>query len=266
MRLYSSYLCQLHLISTVRYFIDLAYRGTRYHGWQIQPNALTVQEVLEESLALILRKETGVTASGRTDTGVHAKTQVVHLDVDTPLQMRVHGHKLNGVLPEDIATKSIRPVAEEAHARFTAVSRSYEYHITRHKDPFAKDLSYFYNRELDVGRMNEGAKYLLGQQDFCCFSKARTDVHTYICKITRAEWLEVNGSLVFYVSANRFLRGMVRAIVGTLLEVGSGKMEPAGIKEVIASGDRGRAGRAVPPGGLYLTEVGYPDDIYLDRE
>lgn len=250
----------------MRYFIDLSYKGTSYHGWQVQPNALSVQEVLEKNLSLILRRKTEVTASGRTDTGVHATTQVVHLDHEEPLTMRRHGHKLNAVLPYDIAIKSIRPVKEDAHARFSAISRSYEYYITPRKDPFARGLSYLYNRSPDLDRMNEAAAFILGRQDFKCFSKVKTDVHTYICEISRAEWREVNGNLVFYVSANRFLRGMVRAIVGTLLEIGSGNMEPAEMNDVIASEDRGRAGRAVPPEGLYLTAVEYPAGIYLDRE
>jgi tRNA pseudouridine38-40 synthase len=252
--------------SIVRYFIDLAYKGTAYHGWQIQPNAVSVQEVLEKNLSLILRKPTEVTASGRTDAGVHATTQVVHLDHDEELTMRKHGHKLNAVLPDDIAIKNIRQVSEAAHARFSAVSRSYEYYITPWKDPFAKGMSYLFTRNLDLDRMNDAAGFLLGQQDFQCFSKVKTDVHTYICEISRAEWREVNGNLVFYVSANRFLRGMVRAIVGTLIEIGSGNAEPAEMRDVIASEDRGRAGRAVPPEGLFLTAVDYPAGIYLDRD
>ncbi|MFA0961687.1 tRNA pseudouridine(38-40) synthase TruA [Roseivirga sp. BDSF3-8] len=250
----------------MRYFIDLAYRGTHYHGWQIQPNALTVQQVVEEALSRILRYKVEVTASGRTDTGVHATTQVVHIDHEKPLSMSNEGYKLNAILPADVAIKSIREVNEEAHARFSATSRSYEYHIIRQKDPFQKDLSYHFNRPLDIEKMNEAATFLLGKQDFQSFSKVKTDVHTYFCEISRAEWLEVNGRLVFYVSANRFLRGMVRALVGTLLLIGEEKAEPASIKEVIASGDRGKAGRSVPPEGLFLTEVAYPGEIYTNRD
>ena len=230
----------------------------------MQENAHTVQAELENCLSTVLRKKTEIMGSGRTDTGVHARQQIVHLEMDEPADRRKLIHKLNGFLPKDISVQGLRKVHEEAHARFDAEERSYEYHIHQRKSPFLENLSYYYPKALDLAQMNEVAEKLLGEQDFESFSKVRTEVNTFICTIKEARWEKQNDSLVFHVTANRFLRGMVRALVGTLLDVGLGKLNEAEFVNIIESKDRRKAGRAVPAEGLYLQEVSYPNDIYLD--
>jgi tRNA pseudouridine38-40 synthase len=242
----------------VRYFIKLAYRGTRYHGWQVQPNAPSVQGELDRALQTILRHSVETVGSGRTDAGVHAAKQIVHLDTPVPLHNDRHRYPLNALLPPDISVQGIFPVADAAHARYDALSRSYEYHIISRKDPFRHGLSYFYHRNADVARMNEAAARLPLHQDFQSFSKVQTDVNHFRCTLKEAFWTQAGDEMVFHVTANRFLRGMVRALVGTLLEVGEGKLSVDGFENVIRSRDRGRAGRAVPPEGLFLTDVTYP--------
>lgn len=223
---------------------------------------MSVQEVLQDSISTILKKKVDVMGSGRTDTGVHAKQQPVHFNFD--LEMSTHDflHKLNGILPKDIAAKSIREVVEEAHARFDATERAYQYFINQRKSPFHENLSYQFTYDLDVEIMNEAAKKLLGEQDFESFSKVKTEVSTFLCTITKAEWRMTEDHLIFEVRANRFLRGMVRALVGTLLDVGRKKLTVADFVSIIESKDRTKAGRAVPPQGLFLTEVHYPAEIY----
>jgi len=247
-----------------RYFLDIAYNGTAYHGWQVQENAHTVQAELEKCLSTVLRSKTEIMGSGRTDTGVHARQQVVHLDMPEPKDRDKLIYQLNGFLPQDISIAGLRKVNENAHARFDATQRSYEYHIHKCKSPFLENLSYFFPKQLDVPAMNEAAQCLLGEQDFESFSKVKTAVNTFICTIKEAHWEKQNESLVFHVTANRFLRGMVRALVGTLLEVGLGKLNAADFVSIIESRDRRKAGRAVPPHGLYLSRVLYPESIYLD--
>ncbi len=242
-----------------RYFIELAYNGTAYHGWQVQPNALTVQELLNQALSTILRQPIETTGCGRTDTGVHATEFFAHFDVESmassPWSMDVRG--LNAVLPHDIAVKRVFEVADDAHARFDATLRSYEYHIHFNKDPFKHNLSWQLRDKPDIRLMNEAAAIIREYTDFSCFSKSNTQVKTNNCKISRAEWIDHGGSIIFHISADRFLRNMVRAIVGTLMQVGRGEMLPDQVRGVIESKNRSNAGTSVPACGLYLTEVKY---------
>lgn len=244
----------------MRYFIELAYRGTAYHGWQVQPNAPSVQAEVNRALHTLLRYPVETVGSGRTDTGVHAEQQFVHLDTDVPL-VNAHVYPLNALLPKDIVVKGIFPVADAAHARFDAISRSYQYRILYHKNPFREGLFYLYYRSVSVSLLHEAAAVLPSYSDFQSFSKVHTEVDHFRCTLHEARWEESEHGLVFHVTANRFLRGMVRALVGTLLSVGEGKLSVTQFEEVIRSKDRKRAGRAVPPEGLFLTKVDYPDGI-----
>lgn len=247
----------------MRYFLHLSYKGTNYHGWQIQPNAHTVQAEIQEGLSTILRTKVDIMGSGRTDTGVHAKVQVAHFDFDEPLDMDQLVHKLNGLLPSDISIQSCAEVKPDAHSRFDAIERDYRYYINHRKSPFLTTESYYFSYDLDLDLMNAAAKELLGEQDFESFSKVKTEVNNFICNISKAEWFEQNDQLVFHVRANRFLRGMVRALVGTLIQVGQKKLTVEEFKTVIKAKNRKSAGRAVPPHGLFLTAVKYPQEIYL---
>jgi tRNA pseudouridine38-40 synthase len=243
-----------------RYFLELSFDGTAYHGWQIQPNALTIQEILNKALSTLLRQEIETTGCGRTDTGVHATQFYVHFVLNAPLPAP-HSPllaSLNALLPYEIAVKRFIEVPSNAHARFDATSRTYEYHIHFEKDPFKHNLSWLLNHRPDINRMNKAAAILMQYKDFSCFSKSNTQVFTNNCVVSKAEWFEDNSALIFRISADRFLRNMVRAIVGTLIQIGSGELEPEGIRDIIESKDRSNAGASVPACGLYLTEVIYP--------
>ncbi|MHA7058547.1 tRNA pseudouridine(38-40) synthase TruA [Aquimarina sp. M1] len=246
----------------MRYFLELSYKGTPYHGWQRQPNAISVQEVLEDSLSTVLRTKTDLVGAGRTDTGVHARQIMAHFDNKSVLDNVQLKYKLNAILPREIAIHKVSVVKEDAHARFDAVSRSYEYIVSVSKDPFSINTAYYLKRELDLDLMNEAAKLLLNYTNFKCFSKSKTDVKTYNCNITNAQWERKSDILVFRISANRFLRNMVRAIVGTLIEIGEHKLDLDDLKNIIKSENRSKAGYSVPAHGLYLTEVQYPKTIY----
>ena len=246
----------------MRYFFKISYNGKQYHGWQRQKNAVSVQETIESHLSKILRSPADIVGSGRTDTGVHARQQYFHLDQDVVLDSEKIRGKLNSFLPCDIAVDKIFTVEENAHARFDAIQRSYEYWIIRDKDPFLDDLAYRFSADLDIDKMNNAAQLLLGKHDFESFSRVKTDVNNFFCEITRAEWIQDSGILKFHISANRFLRGMVRTIVGTLIDIGSGNSSLNKLEGIIESKDRKRAGRAVPAKGLYLTGVKYPDSIF----
>ena len=244
-----------------RYFIELAYKGTDYHGWQIQPNAVTVQELLNKALSTLLRQPVETTGCGRTDTGVHATQFFAHMDLEEsmvhgPWSMDLRG--LNALLPHAVAVTRIIPVQANAHARFEATLRSYEYHIHFNKDPFKDGFSWLLRDRPDVDLMNKAAEIMMSYTDFGCFSKSNTQVKTNNCKISRAVWVAGNDGMVFHISADRFLRNMVRAIVGTLLMVGRGEIPPEDIKGIIESKNRSNAGTSVPACGLYLTEVKYP--------
>lgn len=241
-----------------RYFTELSFKGTRYHGWQVQPNALSVQEVLETTFSTFLRQKIEVTGAGRTDTGVHASHYVAHFEADgLPFGPADLVEKLNRFLPPDIALKSIREVDDAMHARFSATRRTYQYFISRVKDPFTLDASYQYLWPLDVEAMNQAAEVLLEWEDFTSFSKLHTDVKTNNCRVMEAFWKEEGTQLVFTISADRFLRNMVRAIVGTLLEVGRGKLTREGFIAILEKKDRGAAGTSAPPQGLFLTDIRY---------
>lgn len=245
----------------MRYFIQLSYNGAAYHGWQIQPNAITVQETLQDSLSKLLNTKIAITGAGRTDTGVHASQMFAHFDIDEEFDTPKLLYKLNSFLPKDIAIQSIFEVRADAHARFDAVKRSYKYKVCLKKDVFQYDYAYLMHQELDMQKMNEASEVLLSYSDFQCFSKSNTDVKTYNCKIENAYWNKEGDMLVFNISADRFLRNMVRAIVGTLVNVGLGKLDVQDMHRIIASKDRGQAGFSVPAKGLYLTEVLYQNNI-----
>lgn len=247
-----------------RYFIYLAYDGTNYHGWQIQPNGISVQECLMKALSTYLRKEIEVIGAGRTDAGVHAALMVAHFDYEGEIVSTTLTDKLNRLLPSDISVFRVRRVKEDAHARFDALSRTYKYYITTVKYPFNRNLKYRIHNQLDFPAMNEAAKILFDYTDFTSFSKLHTDVKTNNCRIMHAEWVEGGeNNWVFTIRADRFLRNMVRAIVGTLLEVGRGKLSLADFRKVIEERDRGKAGSSVPGHALFLVDVEYPDSIFL---
>ena len=244
--------------------MDISYRGTSFNGWQIQPNGVTVQAEIEKAISTLLKTETAVTGSGRTDTGVHATQQIAHFDVEKSIDADDIAYKLNSFLSPDISINRIRPVQPEAHARFNAEQRTYYYKIHQAKDPFAQGLSYMFAPKMNIAQINKACKILLEWENFECFSKVQTEVNHFRCNITVAKWYKIGPKNQFVISADRFLRGMVRAIVGTLIEVGLGKITLDEFKEILESQDRKRAGRAVPPEGLYLQEVTYHSDIYLD--
>lgn len=249
------YLCP---VANQRYFIELSYDGTNYHGWQVQPNAIAVQEVLDKALSTVLRVPIETVGCGRTDTGVHAKEFFAHYEVEQTIPSANLIRGLNAVLPHDIAIKNIFEVDDEIHARFSATLRSYQYHIHFNKDPFKNGYSWLLRDVPDLELMNQAASIIMEYTDFSCFSKSNTQVKTNNCKISRAEWLKVDGGIVFHISADRFLRNMVRAIVGTLLMVGRKEISPEAVHDIINSKNRGNAGSSVPACGLYLTEVKYP--------
>jgi tRNA pseudouridine38-40 synthase len=250
--------------TTNRYFLELSYKGSAFHGWQIQSNAFTVQECIEKALSTYFRMPISVMGSGRTDTGVHASQQVCHFDLTNTELGENFIKAVNAILPKDIAIHAVRNVQPEAHARFDATKRSYFYRITFSKNPFLQDLAWQLFQHPDVDAMNEAAQILLDYEDFECFSKVHTEVNHFRCKIFEAYW-EPNGEeLLFHISANRFLRGMVRSIVGTLLEVGFGQRPVADLHRIIATKDRNQAGKAAPAKGLFLSRIEYPSDIYLD--
>lgn len=245
----------------MRFFIQFSYFGKAYHGWQNQPNAITVQEVLEKGMSKLLNSPVSLMGAGRTDTGVHAKMMYAHFDVDALEDIQDYIFRLNSFLPNDIAVERIFEVKDDAHARFHATARSYEYHIAKSKDPFTTDLAYFVKKELNVEQMNIAANLLIGKKDFECFSKSNTDVFTNICDLREAQWSIKENNLIFKITADRFLRNMVRAIVGTLINVGLGKYSPDYVNTILKSKDRTKAGVSVPAKGLYLTSIVYPNTI-----
>ncbi len=248
-----------------RYFIFISFKGIRYHGWQIQPNAVSVQEILEKALTLILGEKISTTGTGRTDAGVHSIVFCAHfdscaadLDKNNDLIFR-----LNRFLPSDISVLSVRKTIPGANARFSAVSRTYMYFISRTKDPFALETSWFIYGNLDVEKMNKAASLLPEYQDFTSFSRLHSDNKTNICRIYSAEWKYQNDKLVFKIRADRFLRNMVRAIVGTMVEVGSGKITLDDFEAIINLKNRSKAGMSAPACGLFLAGIEYPEQIFL---
>lgn len=250
----------------MRFFIRFAYDGTAFHGSQRQPNGVTVQETMEQALAMIFREDMSLTFAGRTDAGVHAREMYAHFDINDNQSSIVNNLKfrLNGILPDSIAIYDIFRVTDDAHARFSAKRRTYEYHVIDHKDPFLLPYATRLRTPIDFVAMNEAARYLIGRQDFASFCRTHTDVKTTICDLTQAEWKELgNGHAVFTISADRFLRNMVRAVVGTLFQVGIGKITKEQFAEVIAQHNRCSAGDSAPAQGLYLTHIEYPKEIFL---
>lgn len=248
----------------MRYFIEISYLGTNYHGWQSQPNAITIQEITENCLSKILNNPVKLVAAGRTDAGVHAKQMYAHFDSDFIINdIKSFEHKVNSFLPKDIVVRKLILVHNNAHARFDALYREYEYHISLKKNPFKIDKAYFFKKSLDIKKMNKCCNIMLQYTNFKSFSKSKTDVKTYDCKIYEAKWMLNENSLIFKIKADRFLRNMVRAIVGTLIEIGLGKITEKEFKLIIEKKDRQLAGFSVPAHALFLKNIDYDWDKIL---
>lgn len=248
-----------------RYFAEISFKGTNYHGWQIQKNAISVQEVLNEKFSSILREGIQVTGAGRTDTGVHALYYVGHFDskkdnLHTDSSFLYH---FNQFLPSDISVYRILSVKNDAHARFSAISRTYEYWICRRKNPFLKEYAWMLYRNLNVETMQRACKYLLGKHDFSSFCKGHSGARTHLCAVETAEWTEKEDILIFRITADRFLRNMVRAIVGTMIEIGKETLSPEKLYDILQTHNRSEAGESVPPQGLFLTRIIYPAEIFI---
>ncbi len=250
----------------MRYFLRFSYFGTAYHGWQRQPNAITVQEVLEDACSTLLRQTIVLVGAGRTDTGVHAKQMYAHFNLTKTPLIPNFIHRLNAFLPEDIAVQGIYEVPGDAHARFNATARTYEYWLIEEKNPFYKDAAHLIKKGLNIPAMNEASELLLQHKDFECFSRSNTDVKTFFCQVSHANWKKEGALLVFTITADRFLRNMVRAVVGTLLEIGTGKATLEDMKKILKSKNRSEAGPSAPAKGLYLTRVDYPNPIRYVNE
>lgn len=259
------YICSRTKITfQLRYFIELSYKGTNYHGWQMQPNSASIQELVNKSFSTIFRTQIDVVGAGRTDTGVHAEQLFAHVDLNDAIDENLIVYKLNSLLPSDIVVENIFKVTNEAHARFNAASRSYEYRIFLGRNPFLLENSWqLNNRKLNIVKMNEAAEILLTYTNFKCFSRTNSNVKTYNCDVRRAEWVQKNKMLIFHITADRFLRNMVRAIVGTLIDVGAEKITLEDFKQIIESKDRCNAGTSAPAKGLFLTQVTYPKTIFI---
>ena len=242
----------------MRYFIELAYKGTHFHGWQIQPDAISVQEVLEKSLSTKLQEKIAITGAGRTDTGVHASFFVAHFDSPKSFDCEKLLYGLNNLVGKDISIYKIYPVLKDTHARFDAVSRTYQYKIVHAKNPFLQETTSLIGKNLDVNLMNKACETLFDYIDFTSFSKLHTDTKTNNCKISEAYWEQKEDILIFTITADRFLRNMVRAIVGTLLDVGTNKTSISDFTKIIESKNRSKAGSSAPPEGLFLTDIKYP--------
>lgn len=251
----------------MRYFLYFAYDGTHYHGWQVQPNAITIQQCIEEAMHTILRTPTPLTGAGRTDAGVNARLMVAHFDTVTPLpNLAMLADRLNRLLPPDIAIYRCVPVTNEAHARFDALSRTYKYYAIDHKSPFAERYAWRYRGTLDYEAMNQAAEMLYRYTDFTSFSKLHTDVKTNNCRITHARWEKEGEGYTFTITADRFLRNMVRAIVGTLVEVGRHKITLDDFCAIIEGKDRCLAGTSMPGKALFLHDVAYPQEIFVPSQ
>jgi tRNA pseudouridine38-40 synthase len=248
-----------------RYFIFISYKGTSYHGWQIQPNAITVQKILDEALSVILNERISTIGAGRTDAGVHATFFCAHFDTISPDLLTNENliFRLNQFLPADISVNSLKKVVPDANARYSAISRTYKYNISRIKDPFFDNSSWYLHGNIDITSMNESCRLLFNHSDFTSFSRLHSGAKSNICKIYHAGWEESDNRLVFTIKADRFLRNMVRAIVGTIIEIGSGKMGLKEFEEIILAKDRCKAGKSAPAKGLFLTDIEYPEEIFL---
>ncbi len=245
----------------MRYFVFFAYNGAGYHGWQSQPNALTVQQEMEQAFEKLLQEPIALTAAGRTDAGVHASFMVAHFDTSNSLPENLC-FLLNQYLSDAISIDRIQNVSDSAHARFDALSRTYQYTISSVKNPFRYPYQYYIKGSLDLAQMNASAALLLEYEDFECFSKVNTDVKTFMCQIEKAHWESLENQYIFTIKANRFLRNMVRAIVGTLIEIGQGKRTLDSLHKTLRSKDRSQAGYSVPAHALFLTDIEYPKTLF----
>jgi tRNA pseudouridine38-40 synthase len=244
-----------------RFFLEVSYKGTHYSGFQEQENANTIQAEVEKAMTVLLREEVSLTGSSRTDAGVHAVQNFFHFDIADRGDLFIKDkfvYNMNAILPQDIAVKSIREVAADAHCRFDATSREYHYYISRYKNPFLKDRSFFFPYTLDKEKMEKAAAILLEYEDFRSFSKRNTQVRSFICRIEKSEWQWKEGYCLYNVKANRFLRGMVRALTATMLKVGRNRISLEQFREIIEAKDCTKASFAVPPEGLFLLRVNYP--------
>lgn len=242
----------------MRYFVWFSYDGTAYHGWQIQPNGNSVQEELQRALSTLLREEISVTGAGRTDAGVHARQMVAHFDFSEAIDLEQLAYKLNRILPCDIAVDRVELVDDDKHARFSATSRTYHYYIHTKKDPFSRPYSTELHYELDFDKMNEAGRILMTYDDFGAFCKSHSDVKTTLCRVTKAEWVQTSEtSWYFEITANRFLRNMVRAVVGTLIDVGRGRLTLDDFRKVIEGKRRTAAGESMPANALFLENIRY---------
>ena len=247
-----------------RYFIKLSYKGTHYCGWQVQENAVTVQQKLNEVLSVLLQKPIDTVGCGRTDTGVHATHFYAHFDAEVSFESQEELlYRMNKILPKDIAVLDIIPVTENAHARFDAIKRTYKYYISKTKNPFLQDTAWYFTQDLDLKAMNAAAQQLFKYTDFSAFSKSNTQTKTNNCKIYEAEWTLLDDNLIFTICADRFLRNMVRAIVGTLIEVGTAKITIDQFCKIIEAKDRTKAGQSAPAEGLFLEKIEYPRTLFL---
>jgi tRNA pseudouridine38-40 synthase len=249
-----------------RYFIDLSFKGTNYHGWQIQPNAITVQSILNEALSRVLKDKIETIGAGRTDSGVHAKNFIAHFETKKKYISNILAliHRLNSYLPDDILINNILRVKNTAHARFDAISRTYKYYISYKKDPFNKEFIYTLHKHLDINKLNEGSEILKNFKDFKAFCKMHKDIKSTICNIYYSKWEKKEDLYIYTIKADRFLRNMIRAIVGTLINLDLHKINIEDFKEIINSKTRIKAGMSVPATGLILTNIEYKDDIFLN--
>lgn len=249
----------------MRYFLLLSYYGGDFHGWQRQPNATTVQQTIEDALSTILRQKIEITGAGRTDTGVHARQMFAHLDLDTPFDERQLLRSANRMVGRSIALDALLPVMDEAHARFDAISRTYSYYISLRKNPFNHLYSHFMNSLPDLDIMNEGGRILMDTDDFTSFAKLHADTKSNICRVSQAEWIYIEDQalLKFTITADRFLRNMVRAVVGTLLDLGCGKFDLDGLRAIIQKKNRCDAGTSMPAKGLFLEHIAYPPSLFI---
>ncbi len=251
----------------MRFFLTLSYKGTAYHGWQVQDNAPSVQYVVQTALSTLLGAPTEIVGAGRTDTGVHASHYVAHFDTESEKPVdQDFIYRLNAILPKDIAAHAVRRVEDDAHARFSAISREYKYFIISEKDPFRMETAYYFSQPLDLEKMNAAAAMLTEYADFASFCKLHGGSKTTLCRLQSSLWVNDGNMLIYTVLSDRFLRNMVRAIVGTLLDVGRGKLALDDFRRVIECGDRGAAGTSAPPQGLFLTDVQYPSEIFLHTD
>jgi len=246
-----------------RYAIYIKYRGSNYHGWQIQENAHSVQAEIQKAISTLSQKSVEITGAGRTDTGVNATMMVAHFDLDEIKSKKDFLYHLNGLLPHDIAVFHLLETRADFHARFDAIHRTYNYQICFQKDPFLSDFCYFVHEDLDLEEMNLAAEKLVGEKDFSCFSKTHTQTKTNYCEIIHAAWQDNGEVWVFEITADRFLRNMVRAVVGTLLEIGSGKRSLESLNDLLLSKNRSDAGASVPANALFLSQVSYPENSFI---